>query len=86
MWPQKGRLTKALAVEWAKFGILVNAIAPGYIDTELNKSLRADPVFDSWVKQRCPLGRWGTPEDIAGPVVFLASSAAAFITRMPVSS
>ena len=75
-----GQLTKALAVEWARNGILVNAIAPGYIDTDLNKSLIADPAFDSWVKGRCPLGRWGTPEDIAWPVVFLASPAANFMT------
>jgi gluconate 5-dehydrogenase len=75
-----GQLTKALAVEWAKYGILVNAIAPGYIDTDLNKTLLADATFNSWVKERCPLGRWGTPADIAGPVVFLASSAADFIT------
>jgi gluconate 5-dehydrogenase len=75
-----GQLTKALAVEWAKSGILVNAIAPGYIDTDLNKALVADAAFDGWVKGRCPLGRWGTPEDIAWPVVFLASPAAQFIT------
>jgi gluconate 5-dehydrogenase len=75
-----GQLTKALAVEWAQNGILVNAIAPGYIDTELNKALISDPTFNSWVKSRCPLGRWGTPEDIAWPIVFLASPAANFIT------
>jgi gluconate 5-dehydrogenase len=75
-----GQLTKALAVEWAQHGILVNAIAPGYVDTDLNKVLVADPAFDSWVKGRCPLGRWATPEDIAWPVVFLASAAAGFIT------
>jgi gluconate 5-dehydrogenase len=75
-----GQLTKAFAVEWANAGILVNAIAPGYIDTELNKELIADAAFDHWVKGRCPLGRWGTPEDIAWPVVFLAGSAAGFIT------
>jgi gluconate 5-dehydrogenase len=75
-----GQLTKVLAVEWAQNGILVNAIAPGYIDTDLNKNLIADPKFDAWVKGRCPLGRWGTPEDIAWPVVFLASPAAAFMT------
>jgi gluconate 5-dehydrogenase len=75
-----GQLTKVLAVEWAKHGILVNAIAPGYIDTDMNKALTSDPKFDSWVKGRCPLGRWGTPEDIAWPVVFLASPAASFMT------
>ena len=75
-----GQLTKVLAVEWAAHGILVNAIAPGYIDTDLNKNLVADPKFDSWVKGRCPLGRWGTPADIAWPVVFLASPAADFMT------
>ncbi len=75
-----GQLTKVLAIEWAKNGILVNAIAPGYIDTDLNKALVADEAFDTWVKGRCPLGRWGTPEDIAWPVVFLASPAAKFVT------
>jgi gluconate 5-dehydrogenase len=75
-----GQLTKALAVEWARYGIFVNAIAPGYIDTDLNKPLVADPAFDTWVKGRCPLGRWGTPEDIAWPIVFLASPASDFIT------
>ena len=75
-----GQLTKALAVDWADKGILVNAIAPGYIATNLTAPLVDDPKFDAWVKQRCPLGRWGTPEDIAWPAVFLASSAADFIT------
>ena len=75
-----GQLTKALAVEWAPHGILVNAIAPGYVDTDLNKDLVQDPAFDKWVKGRCPLGRWATADDIGWPVVFLASSAANFIT------
>lgn len=75
-----GQLTKALAVEWAQHRINVNAIAPGYIDTDLNAPLIQDPEFDAWVKKRCPLGRWGTPEDIAWPVVFLCSKAAQFIT------
>jgi gluconate 5-dehydrogenase len=75
-----GQLTKVLAVEWASDGILVNAIAPGYINTDLNKELISDPDFDKWVKKRCPLGRWGTPDDIAEPVVFLASPASKFIT------
>ncbi len=75
-----GQLTKAFAVEWAKDGILVNAVAPGYIDTPLNAKLTADPTFDKWVKGRCPLGRWGVPADIAWPIVFLACSASDFIT------
>lgn len=75
-----GQLTKALAVDWAPNGILVNAIAPGYVATELNETLMADAAFDEWVKKRCPLGRWATPEEIAWPVVFLASPAADFIT------
>lgn len=75
-----GQLTKALAVEWAPHGILVNAVAPGYIATDLTRELSQDPKFDAWVKQRCPLGRWGTPEDIGWPAVFLASSASSFIT------
>lgn len=75
-----GQLTKALAIEWASHGILVNAIAPGYIATDLNKALKADPAFDSWVKGRCPIGRWGEADDIAGPVAFLASKGASFIT------
>ena len=75
-----GQLTKALAIEWASHGIHVNAIAPGYIDTEMSKSLREDPEFDGWVKKRCPLGRWGSAEDIAWPIVFLASPASDFIT------
>jgi gluconate 5-dehydrogenase len=75
-----GQLTKALAIDWAQYGILVNAVAPGYIDTDINEALINDPEFDAWVKKRCPLGRWGTPEDIAWPIVFLASPAADFIT------
>jgi gluconate 5-dehydrogenase len=75
-----GQLTKALAVDWADKGILVNAIAPGYIATDLTQPLADDAKFDAWVKQRCPLGRWGAPEDIAWPAVFLASPAADYIT------
>lgn len=75
-----GQLTKALAVDWADRGILVNAIVPGYIDTKLTEALVQDAGFDAWVKQRCPLGRWGLPEDVAWPAVFLLSSAADYIT------
>jgi gluconate 5-dehydrogenase len=75
-----GQLTKALAVDWASHRILVNAVAPGYIETDLNQALLADPQFDAWVKQRCPLGRWGEPADIAWPIVFLASPASDYMT------
>lgn len=73
-------LTRALSLDWASHGILVNAIGPGYIDTPLNEPLKSNPQFDGYVKERCPLGRWGTPEDLAGAAVFLASDAASFIT------
>jgi gluconate 5-dehydrogenase len=75
-----GQLTKVLAVQWAKYGIRVNAIAPGYIDTSLNRDLVSGPEFNSWVIGRCPMGRWGTPEDVAWPIVFLSSPAAEFMT------
>jgi gluconate 5-dehydrogenase len=73
-------LTKALALDWAKHGILVNAIGPGYIETPLTKPLVDDPKFHAWVVDRCPLGRWGTPEDLASVAVFLASAASNFVT------
>jgi gluconate 5-dehydrogenase len=75
-----GQLTKSLAVDWADKGILVNAIAPGFIETAMTAPLKDKPEFDAWVKGRTPLARWGRPEDIARPVVFLASPAADFIT------
>lgn len=75
-----GQLTKAMAVDWADKGILVNAIAPGFIDTEMNVALKNNPDFDAWVKTRTPLARWGEAADIAAPAVFLASPAASFIT------
>jgi gluconate 5-dehydrogenase len=75
-----GQLTKALAIDWAEHHIHVNAIAPGYIETELTLALVQNSEFDAWVKKRCPLGRWGKPEDIAWPIVFLLSPASDFIT------
>ena len=74
------QLTKALAVDWADKGILVNSIAPGYIVTKLTEPLWKDAEFDAWVKKRTPAGRWGTPEDLALPALFLASPASDFIT------
>lgn len=74
-----GQLTKALANEWAPKGVNVNAIAPGYIDTDNTEALRNDPVRSKAILERIPAGRWGKPEDFAGAAVFLASSAADYV-------
>jgi 2-deoxy-D-gluconate 3-dehydrogenase len=72
-------LTKALCNEWASRGVNVNAIAPGYMDTDLNVALRANPQRDREISERIPAGRWGTPDDMAGAIVFLASSASDYL-------
>ena len=75
------QLTRSLAVAWAPDHIQVNAILPGYIATPLTMQARKDfPGLDEHVLQRTPAGRWGTPEDFAGPAVFLASKASEFVT------
>ena len=74
-----GSLTKALANEWAGSGVCVNAIAPGYIATELTEPLQRDPVRGEQILARIPAGRWGRPEDFKGPVVFLASAASDYL-------
>jgi NAD(P)-dependent dehydrogenase (short-subunit alcohol dehydrogenase family) len=74
------QLTKSLALAWAADGIRVNAVAPGWIETPLTAGLRADPARDAAILARTPLGRWGRPEDLVGPVLFLCSPAAAFVT------
>ena len=74
-----GQLTKALANEWAGKGVNVNAIAPGYIATDNTEALRNDPDRQKAILERIPAGRWGTPKDFAGPVVFLASDAASYV-------
>ena len=74
-----GQLTKALANEWAGRGVNVNAIAPGYIETDNTQALRNDPERYNAILERIPAGRWGKPEDFAGPVVFLASSASDYV-------
>jgi 2-deoxy-D-gluconate 3-dehydrogenase len=75
-----GQLTMALSNEWASKGVQVNAIAPGYISTDNTAPLQADPERDKAILARIPAGRWGVPEDLAGPVVFLASSASDYVS------
>jgi 2-dehydro-3-deoxy-D-gluconate 5-dehydrogenase len=72
-------LTRALANEWAAQGINVNAIAPGYFDTNNTAALRADPVREPAILARIPAGRWGEPQDLAGAAVFLASRASDYV-------
>jgi len=74
------QLAKALANEWAGKNVQVNAIAPGYIATDNTEALRADPVRNPAILARIPAGRWGDPGDLAGAVVFLASSASDYVS------
>ena len=73
------QLTKALANEWASRGINVNAIAPGYMDTDNTEALRNDAARSRQILDRIPAGRWGQPDDLAGAIVFLASPAASYV-------
>lgn len=75
-----GQLTKALSNEWSSKGVRVNAIAPGYIDTDNTKALKEDEVRNKAILDRIPMGRWGSPEDFKGPAVFLASDASQYVT------
>ena len=72
-------ITRALANEWAKHNINVNAIAPGYMATDNTTALRADEARNAAILERIPAGRWGVPADLAGPVVFLASKASDYV-------
>lgn len=72
-------ITRALANEWAKHNINVNAIAPGYMATENTAALRTDPIRSKAILERIPSGRWGTPDDLKGIVVFLASAASDYL-------
>lgn len=73
------QLTMAFANEWASKGVTVNAIAPGYIATDNTKQLREDPVREKAILDRIPAGRWGTPRDLMGTVVFLCSDASNYL-------
>jgi gluconate 5-dehydrogenase len=74
------QLSKDLAFEWAPKGILVNVLAPGWIDTPMNAQLVGDDTFNAWLRDRVPLSRWGKPEEIVGPALLLASDAGRFMT------
>jgi gluconate 5-dehydrogenase len=81
--PSKGAvdtLTRTLACEWAKHNVLVNAIAPTVVETELTKELLADVEYAKTMKARIPMGRWATTDDIVGPTIFFASDASNFVT------
>ncbi len=73
------QVTKALANEWARHGITVNAIAPGYMATNNTQALRSDPVRSASIVERIPAGRWGTPDDVQGAAVFLAAHASDYV-------
>jgi gluconate 5-dehydrogenase len=72
--------TKAMAVEWAKYNIQVNAIGPGFFATELSEALRKDKKINTWICEGTPAGRWGEPFELVGAAVFFASSASDFVT------
>jgi gluconate 5-dehydrogenase len=72
-------LTKGMCADWARHGLQINAIGPGYFDTPLNAALVADREFDTWLRKRTPAGRWGRLEDLHGVAIFLASGASDFV-------
>ena len=72
-------LTRGMCTDWARHGLQINAIGPGYFATPLNQALIDDPVFDAWLKTRTPAGRWGRVEELQGAAIFLASAASDFV-------
>lgn len=72
-------LTRGMCTDWARHGMQINAIAPGYFRTDMNTALVADPAFTSWLETRTPARRWGNVEELVGAAVFLASDAASFV-------
>lgn len=72
-------LTKGMATDWGPKGLRVNALAPGYFDTPMNKALVADPDFSAWIAKRTPAGRWGQLPELQGACIFLASPAASYV-------
>lgn len=72
-------LTRGMCTDWARHGLQINAIGPGYFETPLNQALIDDPAFDQWLKTRTPAGRWGKVEELQGAAIFLASDASSFV-------
>jgi len=72
-------LTRAMCAEWAPAGVQVNAIGPGYFDTELTSALVQDEQFDAWLRRRTPAARWGRPEELVGTLLYLAAPASDFV-------
>ncbi len=72
-------LTKGMTTDWARFGLQINAIAPGYFDTPLNEALVNNAQFSDWLCKRTPTGRWGKLEELSGACIFLASDASSFV-------
>ncbi len=72
-------LTKGMCTDWAKYGLQINAIAPGYFRTPLNQALIDNPEFSAWLEKRTPAGRWGHVEELIGAAVYLASDASSFV-------
>ena len=72
-------LTRGMCTDWAKYGLQINAIAPGYFRTEMNQALVDNPEFSAWLEKRTPAGRWGNVDELIGAAVFLASDASSFV-------
>jgi gluconate 5-dehydrogenase len=72
-------LTRGMCTDWAKYGLQVNAIAPGYFRTELNQALVDDPAFSAWLEKRTPASRWGNVDELIGAAVFLSGDASSFV-------
>lgn len=72
-------LTKGMCADWARHGLQINGIGPGYFKTELNDALVKDPEFSAWLEKRTPAGRWGEVKELVGAAVFLASEASSFV-------
>ena len=72
-------LTKSMCAEWGPSGVTANALAPGYVVTELTKALVEDPEFDAWLRNRTPARRWATPDDLVGTLIWLASPASDYV-------